>query len=857
MGVFFKIDFKGIYAYHNCMKKINLSGEWQFKETAGEQFYKAAVPGCNYLDLEKNNIIPSPYFKDNENKVQYVGEKDWIYQKQFYIEKDIFLEKEIWLVCHGLDCITEIYINGEKAGQTKNAFIGHEFEVKKLLKIGNNTIQILFFSPVNYVNKAQKKESCPKNANGLNGIPHIRKPQYHFGWDWGPSLPLSGITDDIFLLGESIGIINKPLIKQRHLEGNVELTVSGDIKNICNKALNLTVTLISPDGLREEKQITANDNYNAVFNIENPILWWTKELSGKERQSLYTITIDGNGVEPVTSKIGLRTIHLDRAKDENGENFKFVLNGVPIFAKGANYIPLDNFITEVGDQRMENMVKSAVSSNFNMLRIWGGGYYGTEKFYSLCDEYGLLVWQDFCFACQPYPFFDEKFLKNVTGEIEYIVRLLSSHPSLCLWCGNNEIELMSVAWKNRLKYIRWTEKFFYHILPNIIRKFDLDTPYIAGTPIGRAHNKKVNDDAVGDTHLWAVWHGLQPLDYYRKRYTRFCSEFGFESMPDTGCVMKFAETKDMHLDSKVMKAHQKCKDGNNKMTYYIASRFRLPKDFDDYVYLSQICQSECIKDAAEHWRRNKGVCNGALYWQYGDCWPCCSWSSIDYYGNNKALQYQAKNFYNPLLISLENGKTDVKVFAVNDTLHHKDAEILINSFSFDGKIKKQLLKTKICLEKHSSKLVAVIPYNEICGNRALKNTVLAADLIIDGKSYNRKTLLFDKEKNIKFPIPKIEIKIKNENGRAKYILKSSNYVRYLRLFSSGGEKFEDNYFDLLPGEEYIIFGKNEFLPGSRIEAKSIADIVPKYSRFYDSLIKFFVLIKPVNFFSYLYYKFLQ
>lgn len=504
--------------------RINLGGEWQFKQAGDQKFYKAKVPGCNYLDLMENGLIPDPFYGTNEKDVRWVSEKDWLYVLEFEVKADLLAHQSVCLVCESLDTVADVILNGEVIKNTDNCHIVQRLDITNKLKADINKLEILFHSPVKYVEEHQALEKFPHNFNGLTGIPHIRKPQCHFGWDWGPQLAPSGISGDIYLEAINIARIKNLCIYQNHTDGKVDLKICGELDNYIGKDIGLIIDVITPDGNKLINEITAKDKFEAELTIDKPELWWTKELSAKEKQPLYTVSVSvkdrGNAVNTLTQRIGLRTVKLNQARDEYGKNFQFVLNGVPIFAKGANWIPADSFINRVDYDKLLFYVKTAVDSNFNMLRIWGGGYYGSDTLYDLCDEYGILIWQDFGFACQPYPFFNKAFLDNVYNEIADNVIRLRNHASLCLWCGNNEIEAMSVGWKNKVNFIKWTKKFFYELLPVFLQKYDNVTDYISGTPCGIDHCKGVNNDNVGDTHLWAVWHGLQPVTYYRRSYDK-------------------------------------------------------------------------------------------------------------------------------------------------------------------------------------------------------------------------------------------------------------------------------------------------------------------------------------------------
>ncbi len=774
-----------------------LNGKWLFKQADKSDWKDATVPGCNFLDLMNNNVIPDPFIGLNEANVTWVGDKDWAYKRSFEISDDDLKFNDILLNCKMLDTLCDVFINGNLIFKGDNCFKAFSRSVKNAVKAGENEIQIIFYSPVNFVKEKYKQCPSPMNSNGLNGIVHIRKPQCHFGWDWGPVLPCSGITKDIELEFVDRGRIDYLKAEQSLKDNKAVIKVRADITDY--DPCTCEITLICPNG--EELSTKGN---TAEFTVENPELWWTRELSGREKQPLYTVKAvlyhHDKPIDEAEKKIGIRTIELNRERDEYGQNFQFRLNGVPLFIKGANYIPPDSFITRFDDKKLNYLLDAAQFANMNMIRVWGGGYYESDEFYQACDERGILVWQDFQFACQAYPFFDHAFLDNVKAEIEYNVKRLCHHPSLAVWNGNNEIEDMHMAWAHMTKYVTWTEKFFWQMLEPEIRKYDSQTPYTPGSPIGISHNKGVYSDNVGDTHLWGVWHGLQPMNYYRRRMTRFCSEFGFESLPDIKAVEQFAEPGDYALDSEVFKAHQKCASGNDKMVYYIASRFNLPKNFEDYIYLSQVTQNECIADATEHWRRNKGRCNGSMYWQFNDCWGVCSWSGIDYYGNYKALQYGARHFNAPLSVSLENTEESIKIFVLNDFNKRQNAEVEYGIFDFEnGTLEKH--KTAIEMNALENRLAFTLSVNEIKRVYPYRRAGIYAKLFQNGKLIHQKIVLLDKEKKLSIPKAKLKTKIIIEKNRLRINIKTDCFARLVRVCSSKSVMpFSDNYFDILPNE---------------------------------------------------------
>ncbi len=780
----------------------SLCGKWELCDTKGEYSLSAAVPGCNYLDLMNADIIKDPFYGENEKDVYWVAERDWKYKKSFTLSAKELENEKIALVCKRLDTICTLYLNGEKIGEGENCHLAYEFDVKNQLKEGENSLEIVFESPVNYVKERYEKEKTPPNSNGQNGIVRIRKPQCHFGWDWGPVLPVSGIGDEIYLEMRNEGRIEDMKIRQRRNDDG-SFTVTVKLEGDFYEGESAEIILASPDG--EEMKSKGTE---AEFVVEKPELWWTYEMNGKTEQALYTVTAKlkkGRKIShSVEKKIGLRTLELDRSPDEYGETFRFILNGVPLFIKGANFIPGDSIPTRFTKDKIEYLLDTALYSNMNMLRVWGGGYYESDEFYDLCDKKGILLWQDFMFACQAYPFFDDAFLANVKKEIEYNIKRLRHHASLALWCGNNEIETMSMGWLNFPKYIKWTEKFFHNILPEEVRKFDEDTPFIPGSPCGTGHMKEVDSDNYGDTHLWAVWHGLQNMKYYRKRMTRFCSEFGFESLPDIKTIRTFAEEKDYDIHSPVFMAHQKCNTGNDKMLYYIASRFRLPEKFEDLIYLSQVTQLECISDATEHWRRNKGRCNGSIYWQFNDCWGVCSWASMDYYGNYKALQYRAKHFFAPVSVSIEDADDMVSVYVLNDRPEKTDLTLKCQIFDFDkGVIQEKVreysvdaLKNLKCFEISESLLGKYYD---------LSRVGVKAELYKDGVLINEKTYLFKPEKKLQLTKPDMSLNAVAKGDVIEITVTSDRFARLVRVESSVSmQPLSENYFDLLPDESRTV-----------------------------------------------------
>ena len=848
---------------------IDLKGSWSLKDLTDGREYSAVVPSCNYLDLLRSGAIEDPFYGTNESKSLWVAEHDWRWTRYFDVDEDTLAADRAVLVCKQLDTLATVLVNGETVATANNCHIAHETDVKEFLHAGRNVVEVVIASPVRYIAAMKKSRGTPANLNGLDGIDNIRKPQCHFGWDWGPVLPPSGISGDIYIETRDKAHISGMKTAQKHGEGRVSLTVSvnAELLSAAAEDVKVRVRVVCPNGEELSDETAFAEKTEFCFDIEKPQLWWTRELSDRDEQPLYRVIAEAvAGGEVVSEKVrntGLRTIALSRGKDAFGEDFCFVLNGVRVFAKGANMIPTDSFVTRTDEAKLTRLIEACADANFNMIRVWGGGYYASDALADLCDRKGILIWQDFGFACLIYPFYDEDFLSNVREEVVYNIERLREHPSLALWCGNNEMEAMSVNWIARKSDMKWNEQFFYHILPRWVDELDGVTPYIPSSPCGNGFLRNVQSDNIGDTHLWAVWHGLQPLTYYRRRNTRFCSEFGFESIPAPKTVTTFAGPQDMSLSSEVFKAHQKCASGNKKMIYYIASRFRLPDKFADYIYLSQVCQSECVSDAVEHWRRHRGRCNGALYWQLNDCWPVCSWAGIDYEGRLKCLHYRAKHFFAPLSASLYYDKKGIRVWALNDTRNPRALTAELQVVTMDGARRLFCREKSFVVAPLSGAEVAFVSFAQIVKRRRKIKDCVARVIFRDGDGteISRRTLIFGNENKLRLPLADIKVSATAKDGKVSLTLTADKFARFVGLFSPLAETpFSDNFFDLMPGESRTVtvgvpadVGADNFV--ASLDIKQAAAITPAMPRIVEQLKRVAIFLEPVNFFSYLYYRF--
>lgn len=840
------------------MKRIEMNPNWQFCQRGKEKF-PAEVPGCNYSDLLRLGQIEDPFVGENEAKTLWVGETDWDYFGTVTLTKNDLDNDKLFLYCKQLDTLCSVYFNDSLIAKTENVHISYSFDITELAKEGENTLRFEFDAPVKYIKDAIAADKTPQNNQGLTGLTHIRKAQCHFGWDWGPVIPISGITGDICVKAYTGAKVKSFEIEQNHADGKVEIYTTVTSEHFSGKT-EIEITVKDPDGKVIDTKRCENGAFKMYCTVENPRLWWTNDLSEEKEQPLYTVEtkIFSDGVECdfASKKIGLRTLTLDRSEDQWSSNFCFVLNGVKIFAKGGNYIPMDSLITRVTDDDKLRLIENCVNANLNMIRVWGGGYYESDEFYYMCDRLGVLVWQDFMFACAPYPFYNEKFLANVKREIEFTVKRLRHHASLAIWCGNNEIEAMALGWKAYTKLTKWTQKFFYEILPPWVKSLDDKTPFINTSPIGSEYMKGMGSDDTGDTHLWQVWHGLMPLTFYRKRMTRFCSEFGLESMPSMKTVRYFAKPEDYSLTGKVFNAHQKSPSGNQKMYYYIASRYLIPKGFSDTLYLSQLIQQEGVRDATEHWRRNRGRCNGSIYWQLNDCWPVCSWAGIDYLGMNKAVQFASKKFNAPITVSVEDSKEEFKIFVVNDTLKPFEGEIHYTLMNFDGEKLKEF-SSSVKAEPVKSTFVETLKTSDLASGLNASKLVLAVRLLKDSKVVSERIQLFGAEKDIELPKCNITAEAEIMGDKVEITLSADKFARNVLVESDLTEgNFSDNFMDIIPGEEVKLTVKvQEGVTAQALKESltytTVGNIENNYSKLYGRWTQFRIKMIPINFITWI------
>ena len=670
------------------MIRQSISQNWKMRRVGDGQFQEAVVPGTVYTDLLRNGNMEDPFFKDNELKALKLMDEDYEYVTSFVCEKELLESRRVVLRFDGVDTIADIYLNGTHIGAPDNMHRTWEYEVKELLDEEDNELRVVFHSPTKYIEEAYKRSETHGSEDAMDGFVHIRKAHCMFGWDWGAHLPDAGLFRPVTLLGIGAARIDSVYITQEHSEdrvvlgfdvdvegcaemdscedclwnggsvllpdGLVDCDDSEDAKEACSETagLHYCVRLIAPDG---SEQVC--DGSPDSMTVEAPKLWWP---NGYGEQNLYTVEVtlffEDEVLDVWTRRIGLRTMTMHIEKDQWGESFACQVNGVDIFAMGADYIPEDHLLGRVTPETTRTLLEKSKWANFNSIRVWGGGYYPEDWFYDICDELGLVVWQDFMFACGVYDLTPE-FEENIRAEFIDNVKRLRHHASLGLWCGNNEMEQFVAVgnWVTKKKEVRDYLFMYERIIPEILAEYDPQTFYWPSSPSSGGSFDEPADPNRGDVHYWDVWHGNKPFTEYRKFYFRYLSEFGFQSFPSIKTIETFTDDpQDYNIFSYVMEKHQRNGSANGKIMNYMQQTYRYPSDFRTVLYASQLLQADGIRYGVEHFRRNRGRCMGAVYWQLNDCWPVAPWSSIDYCGRLKALHYYAKRFFAPLMLSCED-----------------------------------------------------------------------------------------------------------------------------------------------------------------------------------------------------------
>jgi len=811
----------------------NLDAGWQFRIAGNsdrselKEWHPAQVPGVVHTDLLHNKLIPDPFDRNNEFHLQWVGLADWEYQTTFQVDTSALTHEHIDLVFEGLDTYADVYLNEQTILHCDNMFRRWRIPAKTLLKAGPNTLRIEFHSAVEKMLPYVK--SLPYvlpsisthnfgNEEGIATAPYTRKAPYNYGWDWGPRFLTEGIWKSVRLESWDKLRIENFHIHQQNINTDIaNITAELDIETgrATTATLGLAHDELSASQMTDESQtlqLNAGINHISVpVRIISPKLWYPVGYGPQNRYRFSaSIKFGREVVARAETRTGLRSIELRRVADQWGKSFEFVVNGISVFAKGADVIPFDSFPNRVTPEIHRKILQSARNAHMNMVREWGGGYYESDDFYDICDELGIMVWQEFMFGGDMVPG-DVAFQENVRQEAIDQIKRLRDHPSIVIWCGNNEVETGWHHWGDRQEFKEsisaeqrervWQDYviLFADILKSTVAQYADPTPYTPSSP--SANFEEVPDNQHnGDMHYWQVWHAQAPASDYTEQFPRFMSEFGFQSFPEMRTIRSFAKPEDFDIRSTVMQAHQKNKGGNERILTYMLREYRQPKDFESYVYLSQVQQAEIIKIGAEHLRRQRPRTMGSLYWQLNDCWPVASWASIDYFGRWKALHYYARRFYDDLLISpfLHDDKVDV--YVVSDKLQPLSGMIRMRLLDFSGNVLLEQSK-EVQIPAQSSAIYFTVDKTTWTAKGDPRRSFLVFDLAVDKKNVSRNLVFFDVTHNLELPAPDIETAVGESGGEYTVSLKSPKLARNVYLsFGNLDVEVSDNYFDILPGE---------------------------------------------------------
>ncbi|MEM2685493.1 MAG: glycoside hydrolase family 2 TIM barrel-domain containing protein [Candidatus Bathyarchaeia archaeon] len=787
--------------------RIPLNGVWFFKglnfneyvdvsriDLSAEGWMRGEVPGVVHLDLMRNGVIPDPFYRMNEIEVSWIEEKDWLYVKEFEASSEIAGKSGLELIFQGLDTYAEVWLNGVKLCEADNMFHPWRFKVNGLIKPGKNTLLVRFKSPSKVMETLESKYGRLWAAF-YNARVYGRKAQYSFGWDWGPRLPTVGIWKSVELLAYDearLGYVSALPMKVSDEEALVKVEAEVYCVKPCRVKLLFRLegedVEASVEGLAGE----GLNVFSSELKIGKPKLWYPRGYGAQHLYTLNTTLLSGmNVLDSLKVRFGVRCIELQRSSDEEGECFIFRINGIPVFCKGANWIPADSLLPRVNREVYRRLLEAASEANMNMLRVWGGGIYENDDFYDLCDELGIMVWQDFMFACGEYPE-EDFFIASVEREVEENVKRLRSHPSIVLWCGNNENDWgFKAKWWVRDKF--YGEKIYHKVIPEIVKRLDPTRPYWPSSPYG---GEDPNSPREGDRHSWDIWSGWRDWRFYLWDNGRFISEFGFQAPPVMETVESFTAEEDRWAQSQVMEWHNKMYEGTERLYRFLAAHFRVPEDLRKFIYLTQLNQAEALKTAISHWRSRMFKTSGCLIWQINDCWPVVSWSLIDYYFRPKPAYYYVKRAFNSVYVALNLRGRSLQISVVNDTLQRIKGVLKLTVQKLTGELLLSKTIENLDIEGNSAKECLVLDVE------SFKGAVAVAEFTFDGgKAVN--DVLIGEFKHVELPDPMLNIRVeKLDMRRFKVSLTVKNYAYgvYIKLRNVDA-KYNDNYLSIPPNSE--------------------------------------------------------
>ncbi len=818
--------------------KIFLHSGWKFSQAGRVDWHPAIVPGCVHTDLLRNKMIDDPFFRDNEEKLQWIGKTDWEYETAFDATPELLKRENIELVFDGLDTYAEIFLNDTRLLNTNNMFRTWRVSCKSVLRRGANILRLKFRSPINEILPLMAKlsyELPASNDAGEKTSPYTRKAPYQYGWDWGPRFVTSGIWRPVSLEAWNTARLSDLHIVEKQVDASAaSLAAEVEIMSAANVDATVFIDDLTSKTVAARQVIKLKPGSNLIlldFVISHPSLWWPNGLGAHPLYNFRArLIVAGSLTDQKQTRTGLRSLKLRQEMDEWGKSFEFVVNGVPVFAKGGNWIPADSFPTRITREKYRELLQSVRDTNMNMVRVWGGGIYEGNDFYDLCDELGILVWQDFMFACSMYPG-DQEFLDSVRQEAIDNVKRLRNHPSIVIWVGNNEVETawLHWGWKDHLPSKVWDDykKIFHGVLPEVCSAYDPSRPYWPSSP---SANLEADPESqrIGDSHYWGVWHAALPFAAYEKQFPRFMSEYGFQSFPEIETINSYTLPDERKIDSPVMLLHQKHPRGNQLIRQYLLRESPPPKDLESFLYASQVLQAEGIKIGAEHLRRIRPRNMGSLYWQIDDCWPVASWSSIDYLGRWKALHYYARRFYRDVLLSPHEDNGQIDFYVVSDRTSATRAHLNISLMDFEGHTLTSMGQDVEVAALQSRSYFSVSESDLLRGQDRSK-VFIFCELLVDGKAVSSNELFFQPYKDLGLSKAQISTSINRIRSGFTIALTTDKFARaaYLSVENAGGT-FSDNYFDLSPGRTTEVefhahdpITLNEFR--RRLKVRSLAD----------------------------------
>jgi beta-mannosidase len=811
-----------------AVETVSLNGAWTLQRPKTGDSWPATVPGCVHSDLGRAGVLPPLDWRDNEATQQWIDGEAWTYRRTFFLDEASAAGAAVELVCEGLDTLATVSLNGNIVLETDNMFRTWRTPVASCLRAGENSIEIAFHSTLPKIAEGQAKRPLREwniYFDRHRGRGYVRKMACSYGWDWGPVAPTAGIWKNIRLEFFRAARWEDLHIRQKHSPGLATLEIEWKVSGAGEIRFELW-----RDGRLIAEKTTDSSNANAILEIKNPDLWWPHTLGAQPLYELRAILTDPSGRQDVWKRrLGLRALRLVRERDEIGESFFYEINGRAIFCKGANWIPIRILLPEITREDYRKLLQDAADANMNMLRVWGGGIYENDDFYDLCDELGILVWQDFAFSCGMYPSWDDDFLASVAAEARDNIRRLRHHASLALWCGNNELE-MGFAGKADYPWEVYG-RLFDQLLPRLCAELDPDTAYWPSspyTPVGDRDD--FNSDLSGDTHHWSVFFGREPFEAQRTWRTRFMSEFGFQSYPELRTIESFTAPEDRSFMSRILDYHQRSEVGNQTIFSYLLDWFQPPLAFAELLTLSQITHSLCVRYAVEHLRRIQPLCGGVLYWQINDIWPCASWSSIDSFGRWKALHYEARRFFAPVLVSIEEDLLtgQARIHLSNQSPDDRVPDVRWQVTDTDGKV---LLENKASVSAPSQ----TGHYIADIDTGALLEMYHAHDLMVwawaseNGTVLSRNWASLARPKYLSVADPQIETVIEATPGGTLLHLSCAKPAPYVVLaLKDADARFDDNFFHLHPGEKRTIkmTAGPATLLRDQLTIRSLADWMP-------------------------------